>query len=92
MPVKLDHHHRVTAQRLFGHPINHNIRWPDVLSLLARFGDVYETHRGNWALTDGSGTHSFGSSRHRVLTEEQVVRVRAYLRAAGLGPGATRAA
>lgn len=92
MPVKLDHHHRLTVQRLFGHPINHNIRWPDVVSLLERFGMVYETHRGNWALTDESGTHCFGSTRHRDLTEEQVIKVRGFLRAAGLAPGGSRAA
>ena len=49
MSIKLDHHHRLTAQRLFSHPLCHNIQWHDVCSLLARFGEVHETHRGNWA-------------------------------------------
>jgi hypothetical protein len=84
MSIKLDHHHRVTAQKLFCHPLNHNIQWHDVCSLLARFGVVHETHRGNWAITIEGETVSFGSNRNRDLTEDQVVRVRNFLRSFGL--------
>lgn len=79
MSIKLDHHHRVTAQKLFSHPLNHNIRWHDVCSLLARFGDVHETHRGNWAVTVDGETYSFGSTRTRELTDDQVIKVRKFL-------------
>lgn len=92
MPIKLDHHHRVTVQKIFGHPLNHNIQWHDVCALLARFGDVHETHRGNWAISLGDVTVSFGSTRPRDLTEDQVVKVRGFLRSVGLTPGALRAA
>jgi hypothetical protein len=84
MSIKLDHHHRVTAQKLFRHPLNHNIQWHDVCSLLARFGEVHETHLGNWAVTVEGETVSFGSTRTRELTEDQVVRVRNFLRSFGL--------
>jgi len=84
MSIKLDHHHRVTAQKLFSHPLNHNIQWHDVCSLLARFGEVHETHRGNWAVTIDGETVSFGSNRNHELTEDQVVRVRNFLRSFGL--------
>ena len=84
MPTKLDHHHRITVQKLFGHPLNHNVQWHDVCSLLARFGEVHETHRGNWAVTVEGDTFSFGSTRSRDLTEDQVVRVRNFLRSQGL--------
>jgi len=84
MSIKLDHHHRVTAQKLFGHPLNHNIQWHDVCSLLTRFGEVHETHRGNWAVTVEGETVSFGSTRTRDLTEDQVVRVRNFLRSFGV--------
>lgn len=79
MSIKLDHHHRVTAQKLFSHPLNHNIQWHDVCSLLARFGDVHETHRGNWAVTVEGETYSFGSTRTRELTDDQVIKVRKFL-------------
>ncbi len=86
MLSKLDHHHRITLQKLFTHPLNHNIQWHDVCSLLARLGVVHETHRGNWAVTVDGDTVSFGSTRTRDLTEEQVVKVRNFLRANGLSP------
>jgi hypothetical protein len=87
MSIKLDHHHRITAQKLFGHPLNHNIQWIDVCSLLARFGEVHETHRGNWAVTVEGETISFGSIRTRDLTEDQVIKVRRFLEASGMRAG-----
>lgn len=84
MFTKLDHHHRMTVQKIFGHPLNHNIQWHDVCSLLERFGDVHETHNGNWAVTVEGNTVSFGSTRTRDLTEDQVVRVRHFLGSLGL--------
>lgn len=85
MTIKLDHHHKVTVQKIFSHPLNHNIRWHDVTCLLGRFGDVHQSHRGNWAVTVEGETVSFGSIRTRDLTEDQVVRVRTFLRSYGLG-------
>jgi hypothetical protein len=72
--------------------MNHNIQWHDVCSLLARFGEVHEAHRGNWAVTVRDGTVSFGSTRTRDLTEEQVVKVRGFLRSLGLTPDTLRVA
>jgi hypothetical protein len=92
MSIKLDHHHRITAQKLFGHPLNHNIQWHDVCSLLARFGEVHETHRGNWAVTVEGDTISFGSTRTRDLTEDQVIKVRHFLHNLGLTQDVVRAA
>ena len=92
MSIKLDHHHRMTAQKLFGHTLNHNIQWHDVCSLLERFGEVHETHRGNWAVTIQGDTISFGSTRTRDLTEDQVIKVRHFLRNLGLTPDVVRAA
>ena len=92
MSIKLDHHHRLTAQRLFSHPLCHNIQCHDVCSLLARFGEVHETHRGNWAVTVEGETVSFGSTRTRDLTEDQVIKVRHFLRTLGLTKEHVRAA
>lgn len=92
MAIKLDHHHRITAQKIFGHPLNHNIQWHDVQSLLERFGVVHESHRGNWAVTVDGETTSFGSTRTRDLTEDQVMKVRAFLRSLGLTQDTLKAA
>ncbi len=92
MSHKLDHHHRLTVSKIFGHPLNHNIQWHDVCSLLERFGDVHETHRGNWAVTVEGETISFGSTRSRDLTEDQVMKVRSFLRSLGFAPQKSSAA
>ena len=92
MSIKLDHHHRATAQKLLCPPLNHNIQWHDVCSLLGRFGEVHETHRGNWAVTVEGETYSFGSTKARELTEDQVMKVRSFLRAFGLTKETLKAA
>ena len=38
----LDHHHQVTVQGIFRHPVGHNIEWHDVLSLLDKVGNIVE--------------------------------------------------
>ncbi|HQU27310.1 MAG TPA: hypothetical protein PLS29_09815 [Acidimicrobiales bacterium] len=91
MTFKLDHHHKLTVQKIFSHPLNHNIHWQDVTCLLARFGEVHQTHRGNWAVTVEGETHSFGSIRTRDLTEEQVVKVRVFLKSVGVDAQAVAA-
>jgi hypothetical protein len=90
--IKLDHHHRITVQKVFGHPLNHNIKWHDVCVLLERFGDVHETHNGNWAVTVDGEIVSFGSSRARDLSEDQVIKVRRFLQSLGVTPKASKAA
>ena len=84
MPSKLDHHHRHTVAQIFGHPIGHNIQWRDVVCLLERFGDVFETHRGTWACTVESITYSLGRVRGRDLSVEQVIKVRHLLETLGV--------
>jgi hypothetical protein len=86
MTTKLDHHHRNTVTKLFSHPLNHNIQWHDVQSLLGRFGEVHESHKGNWALTVDGQMHSFGSVHTRDLNEDQVMKVRQFLRGIGCTP------
>jgi len=76
MSTKLDHHHRHTVERVFAHPIGHNIQWHDVVCLLERCGTMHESHRGAWVFSAPGITVSFGRNRGRDLTEDQVMRVR----------------
>jgi hypothetical protein len=92
MSGQLDHHHRTTAHKIFGHPLNHNIQWHDVISLLERFGEVHETHRGNWAVSRNGEVTSFGTSRGRDLNEDQVMRVRHFLQSVGVNAATIDAA
>jgi hypothetical protein len=92
MPVKMDHHHRVTVAKLFTHPLSHNVQWHDVISLLERFGEVHESHRGNWSVTVEGETTSFGAAGARDLSDDQVIGVRRFLRRHGITGPVTKAA
>lgn len=84
MTVKLDHHHRHTVEQIFGHPLQHNIKWPDVVSLLERFGEVRESHRGGWVCHTNGVTTSFGRAKGSDLTTDQVMKVRHLLTSQGV--------
>ena len=84
--IKLDHHNRLTAERVFRHPASHNIQWHDVESLLAQLGETRETSHGSLEVTIGEQTSFLGGPRHRELTEQHVVDLRKILRGAGLTP------
>ena len=50
-PVHLNNHHRTTLEKIFQHPVNHNIEWNDVLSLLNAVATVEEKHDGKFGVT-----------------------------------------
>ena len=81
---KLDHHHRLTIAKLYGHPLSRNIQWHDVEALLERLGAVGQSHRGNVTVSVGDQMVSLGKRRGHDLTEDQVVRVRHLLQGLGL--------
>ena len=81
---KLDHHHRLTVTKIFGHPLSRNIQWHDVESLLERIVIVSISHRGNVNLTMNGETHSLGKVRGHDLSEDQVIRVRHILKEVGI--------
>jgi hypothetical protein len=82
-PAKLDGHHRATVERIFSHPVSHNIQWHDVLSLLEGVADVTKEKDGRYRVTLGAETETFDVARHHDLDEQQVVDVRRMLRGAG---------
>ena len=52
--TKLDGHHRVTLEKIFQHPVSHNIQWHDVLSLLEAVATTVREHDGRYHVTLGS--------------------------------------
>ena len=84
--IKLDHHNRQTAERIFRHPTSHNIQWHDVISLLDQLGGTSETSHGSLEITIGEDIDFIKGPRHRELTEDHVVHLRKVLRKAGLTP------
>ncbi len=90
--LKLDSHHRVTAERVFRHPTSHNIQWHDVLSLLESFGEGRETTKGSYELKVDETVHLFAAPLGRDLNDRHVVEVRKILRQVGITPEALNGA
>jgi hypothetical protein len=87
--TELDAHHRATVEKIFNHPVGHNIQWHDVLSLLRSVASVTEEADGRYAVTLGAETETFNSPRHHDMDEQQVVDLRRMLRGAGITPQST---
>ncbi len=84
--IKLDGHHRVTVEKIFQHPVGHNIQWHDVLSLLEGVATVVTERDGRVKVTLGSETETFDPPRHHDIGEQMVVDLRRMLKGAGIGP------
>ena len=87
--VKLDHHNRLTIERIFRHPTSHNIQWHDVLSLLTAIGETRETTHGSVEITVDGHLEYIHGPLGRDLSEEHVHDVRKVLKTAGLEPKET---
>jgi hypothetical protein len=87
--VELDGNHRATVERIFRHPVSHNIQWHDVLSLLESVAAVTGEHDGRYTVTLGPETQTFDVPRHHDIDEQQVIDLRRMLRGAGITPEST---
>ena len=83
---ELDGHHRATVEKIFNHPVTHNIQWHDVLSLLQAVATVTEEHAGRYTVTLGPETETFDAPRHHDIDEQQVIDLRRMLKGAGITP------
>jgi hypothetical protein len=87
--LELDGHHRATVEKIYTHPVSHNIQWHDVLSLLKSVAVVTEEPDGRYRVTLGPETETFDAPRHHDIDEQQVVDLRRMLRGAGITPEST---
>ena len=76
--IKLDHHNRQTAERIFRHPTSHNIQWHDV--------ETRETSHGSLEIKIGDEIDFLKGPRHREVSEDHVVALRKILKRIGLTP------
>ena len=87
--VELDGHHKATVEKIFSHPVSHNIQWHDVLSLLQSVATVTEEHDGRFKVVLGSESETFDAPRHHDVDLQQVVDLRRMLKGAGITPEST---
>ena len=88
--AELDRRHRATVERIFNHPVSHNIQWHDVLSLLQRLDAVTEAHQGRYTVTLGTETETFDNHRGHDLEQQQVIDLRRMLKGVGILPESSR--
>ncbi len=84
--TKLNAHHRVTLEKIFQHPVSHNIQWHDVLSLLQSVAQVTEGHERRYKVTLGPETETLEAPSHHDIDEQMVIDLRRMLRGAGITP------
>jgi hypothetical protein len=85
-PKHLSNRHRDALTQIYQHPVSHNVRWSDVVSLLNAVGTVDEQHNGRLKVHIGDETEVFDPPHGDDATEQQIVDLRRMLRSAGLEP------
>jgi hypothetical protein len=63
----LNHHHRVTLEKIFSHPLSGNVEWRQVLSLLEAVGTTTQEPNGKVKVELGGETPR-SSSRQATRT------------------------
>ena len=84
--VELDRRHRATVEKIYNHPVGHNIQWHDVLSLLEHLDAVTEAHPDRYTVKLGTKMETFDGHRSHDLGQQQVMDLRRMLQNAGITP------
>jgi hypothetical protein len=84
----LSHHHRETLQRVFQHPVSHNLEWRDVLSLLEAVGTVELRHDDRYHVVVGEQSQVLMRPKNKDLDVEVIMELRRLFKAAGYEPDA----
>jgi hypothetical protein len=86
MAADLNHHHRVTLEKIFSHPLSGNVEWRQVLSLLAAVGTTTQEPNGKVKIELGGETEVFQPPDGKDLDRQMIVDLRRMLTNAGLAP------
>jgi len=72
--------HQRTFDRIFQHPISHNLEWRDVHALLGEIGDVAKEHNGCLKVTRNGQTLVLHPTSKKDVTEmDEVMALRHFL-------------
>jgi hypothetical protein len=82
----LNHHHRVTLERIFSHPLSGNVEWRQVLSLLKAVGTATREPNGKVKVELGGETEVLQPPDDKDVDRQMIVDLRRMLTNAGLEP------
>jgi hypothetical protein len=78
--ARLTGSHLRTYERIFQHPVSHNLEWRDVYTLFRFIGEVEEEHNGNLRVTRNGQTLVLRpSSKKDVAETEELMALRHFL-------------
>jgi hypothetical protein len=86
MAADLNHHHRVTLDKIFSHPLSGNLEWRQVLSLLEAVGTTTQEPNGKVKVELGGQTEIFQPPDGKDVDRQMIVDLRRMLINAGLQP------
>jgi hypothetical protein len=87
MAADLNHHHRVTVEKIFSHPLSGNVEWRQVLSLLEAVGTTTQEPNGQVKVELGGETEVLQPPDDKDVDRQMIVDLRRMLTDAGLQPG-----
>ena len=87
MAADLTHHHRVTLEKLFSHPLSGNLEWRQVLSLLEAVGTTTQEANGKVRVELGGETKVLQPPAGKDVDRPLLVDLRRMLTNAGVEPG-----
>ena len=86
MAAELNHHHRVTLEKIFSHPLSGNVEWRQVLSLLTAVGTATQEPNGKVKVELGGQTEVLQPPGDKDVDRQLIVDLRRMLTNAGLEP------
>jgi hypothetical protein len=82
-PERLSGHHRDTLLQIFEEPVNHNVEWHDVMSLLESIGSIEEPHDDMFRFRLGTESEVMRRPQDKDIDGQQLVDLRRILATAG---------
>jgi hypothetical protein len=86
MAADLNHHHRVTLEKIFRHPLSGNVEWRQVLSLLEAVGTATREPNGKVKVELGGETKVLQPPDDKDVDRQLIIDLSQMLTNAGLEP------
>jgi hypothetical protein len=86
MAADLNHHHRVTLDKIFSHPLSGNLEWRQVRSLLEAVGTTTQEPNGKVKVELGGQTEVLQPPDGKDVDRQMIVDLRRLFTNAGLQP------